>query len=301
MQEASEEVAAGKAAENADTELGATAPIMGLSMLAVQEAILEMGVQARQSTVNTQEAIQRIWHSAEKQLGIEVEFEDPALRELFRGCLCVETILGQIRQQAEALQSASWQLHSAPYNPLTEGIASLCGEESPMLQSFVKLNADAEAMHNHLIQRLRHEVFDRIDRQVQAHQAVRDDVRDRNRWQTTLAHHRNELTKMRQRRFGSGLRNLDGKDRSKRIEELEQKLAMSMRKVQELDQSVFGKLLELKRTEAEAVRWPWAALLQIRSEFYAGQAKHWSPVADSMLTMLTSLPQAGGVDTPSVH
>lgn len=300
-QEGSQKDDASSTPKATEEERGATAPIMGLSMLAVQDTFREIGVQARQSTANTQEAIQRMWHSAEKHLGIEVDIEDPALRELFQGCLCVENVLGQIRQQAEALAIASHQMSSAPSTPLRQGLGDLCGEESEVLQSFVKLNAETEATHNHLIQRLRLEVFDRIDRQVQAHQAVRDDARERKRWQTTLDHHRSELTKTKQQPFSlSGLRSLDGKDRSKRIEELEQKMAMSMGKVQTLDQSVLERLLELRKNSAESVRWPWAALLQIRAEFFAAQAKQWSPAAVGISATLSSLPQASEAET-SIH
>lgn len=293
MKEESQEPAAATAAGEKATERGASAPFGKLSMLAVQEALQEIGAQARQSTANSQAAFQRIWHAAEKQFGIEVEMEDPALRELFRGCICVETILGQIRQQANTLANASEQLLRAPSVPLRQGLMSLCGDESAIPQSFVKLGAEQEESHNHLMERLRLEVFDRIEKQIAKHEAVRDEARERQRWHLTLDSHRSELVALKQRPVGSGLRNVDGNDKAKRIEELQEKMNASMARVAALDQSVLETLLELQRSACEAVRWPWAALLQIQAEFYATQAKQWSPLADSIGETLASLPSAG--------
>lgn len=86
----------------------ATAPISALSRIALQETVAEIAASARQ----TRAASSVAWHwlrlGAERRLGIEVNIDDPALRELFGHLLQVEGLLGQVRAQGKALvQGAS--------------------------------------------------------------------------------------------------------------------------------------------------------------------------------------------------
>ena len=79
---------------------GASAPITTLSRLAFKDALLELQVTARKTREASFEVLQRLFQSAERRLGVEVEIEDPAIRSLFQvHVLAVEELLQQARKR----------------------------------------------------------------------------------------------------------------------------------------------------------------------------------------------------------
>merc|ERR1719453_1421740 len=80
-----------------------TGDLGALSKKAGHELFVEFSASAQ----NTRAASSAAWNwlrlGAEKRLGLEVSIEDPALRELFGHLLQVETLLGQVRDNADSL------------------------------------------------------------------------------------------------------------------------------------------------------------------------------------------------------
>lgn len=103
-----------------------SAPISTVSRIALQETIAEISASARQ----TRDASSLAWRwlrlGAERRLGIEVNVDDPALRELFGHLLQVEGLLGEVRSQAYSLIQGTSLLAEGHSNGGV-GLAGLAG------------------------------------------------------------------------------------------------------------------------------------------------------------------------------
>jgi len=103
-----------------------SASISTVSRIAVQETISEISATARQTRAASAIAWRWIRLGTEKKLGIEVNIDDPALRELFGHLLQVEGLLGQVRSHGESLMQGASLLAEGPSNAGT-GLAGMAG------------------------------------------------------------------------------------------------------------------------------------------------------------------------------
>ncbi|CAE8644796.1 unnamed protein product, partial [Polarella glacialis] len=86
------------------------------------ETLTDLAATARVTGAVSSSAIQRLRQGTEKRLGLEVNIEDPALRDLFGHLLQVEALLGQLRQQALALLDAANTLAEGPTSTWQAGL-----------------------------------------------------------------------------------------------------------------------------------------------------------------------------------
>jgi len=67
------------------------------------------------------------------------------------------------------------------------------------------------------------------------------------------------------------------------LDEAEVRLKEASGNVASIDARLLERLTTLAEESVEAVRTPWAALVQIQSEFYLAQQASWHPLADSFV------------------
>merc|ERR1711974_57097 len=100
-------------------------------------------------------------------------------------------------------------------------------------------------------------------------------------WHGFASAARRDVARLRKGAVGeSGLPALTGHTHAGPLEQAEIKLHEAMQRLAELDERLLGKCTEL--ASVDAVRLPWAALVQIQAEFFTAQQSIWAPLADSL-------------------
>eukprot|EP00931_Biecheleriopsis_adriatica_P109975 TRINITY_DN84250_c0_g1_i1.p1 TRINITY_DN84250_c0_g1~~TRINITY_DN84250_c0_g1_i1.p1 ORF type:complete len:300 (+),score=68.53 TRINITY_DN84250_c0_g1_i1:53-952(+) len=268
---------------------GAAAPILQLSKLAIQDGLLELEIAARKARDTSSAAVLQLRHTAEKQLGFEVEIEDRAVRGLFElHVLGVDDLLAQVRAQADATLRASelWNLPSL--GPTAAGLRILsdaeCGDSSPAgleiaadLADTEKIAAEAAAR---AASRMAAEVFAPIDQRLHAHEQIREAIRQRQRLVKFSSSARVDVASLRKREGAAGLRSLNGLALGP-LEEAEARLGDDMQRVAALDEQLLLQLTELARRSVDAVKKPWTALVQIQSEYFMSQQVAWATLGEA--------------------
>jgi len=275
----------------APTAAGATAPISVLSRLALKDAMLEVEATARRTRDLSSAAVHQLWQSAERNLGLEVDIDDPALRGLFGvHVLAIEELCARLRAQVQSFLAAADAFSQPQLKISAPGLRLLCdldavdGVSSSEVLEGDLWDAD-QAMsraRTRLDVQIQSEVLGILDARLAAHAVVRDEFRERQRWRAIAERLLRDVTRLRKGATGSsGLRSLSGRPPSGPLKETETRMQEAMTKAAELDNSVLSKLLELQLGDVEAVQRPWAALLQIQSEYYMAQQAAWAPLADA--------------------
>merc|ERR1712039_741842 len=133
------------------------------------------------------------------------------------------------------------------------------------------------------------------------HAKIRASVRERQRWHGLASAARRDVARLRKGAVGeSGLPALTGQAHAGPIEQAEIRLHEAMQRLAELDERLLGIFTELE--SVDAVRLPWAALVQIQAEFFTAQQSTWAPLADAFEEFVSSpeppcgaAPSAGAV------
>jgi len=273
----------------APTAAGATAPISVLSRLALKDAMLEVEATARRTRDLSSAAVHQLWQSAERNLGLEVDIDDPALRGLFGAhVLAIEELCARLRAQTQSFLTAADAFSQPQLKTSAPGLRLLCDLDVVDDASCGEVlegdlwDAD-QAMSRAQTQldvRIQSEVLGVLDARLAAHAVIRDEFRERQRWRAVNERLLRDVARLRKGATGSsGLQSLSGRPPSGPLEETEARLQEAMTKAADLDHSVLSKLLELQIGGVEAVQRPWAALLQIQSEYYMAEQVAWAPLA----------------------
>lgn len=269
---------------------GVVAPMAVLSTLSVKDAILELGAAARKTRDVSAAGMLQLWQVAERRLGVEVDIDDPALRGLFGlHVLAVEELCNRVRTHAETMLDVTDVWHQPTLDTTAMDLRLLgdaeCGDGSAvgLIVAADLLDANRAAVDGRarLILRIQNEVCGPIDERLQVHDDVREAVRDRQRWNNFAIAARRDVALLRKE--GStvnGLRQLSGGTTSA-SDEAETRLREASEMVARIDAKLLERLTTLSGQSVEAVRTPWASLVQIQSEFYLAQQALWHPLADS--------------------
>lgn len=265
---------------------GATAPIGTLSKLALKDAIHELEATVRRTAAVSSAAAQQLWQSAEKRLGLEVAINDPALRELFGlHVIAVEDLCVRVRSHAEATLAAAEEFGrtdlgstAAWLQPLELSDAKEPGSDEALEFELLDASRAATVARTRLESRLREEVLDVLDRRLEVHAQVREDLRESQRCSAAVEMLRRDVAHLKKGSAASGLRALSGRSSSVCQEEANARLLEALHKVGEVDSRVLSALLEMQAGSVDAVRRPWAALLQISAEYFMAQQALWGPL-----------------------
>lgn len=285
--------------------------IVGLSRVALQEALWEISAASRQ----TRCAVSSRWRSlvldAEAQLGIEVNIEDPAQRELFGYLIQVEALLGHLRSEASELlrgaqifseglpatgSAAAAAIAGSPRTlgtggaemlQLAEAFSTAVGSKPPELQGVTwhvmscSPNAgDGGSARYRAEHRLKEEVLGPIHERLAGYADLRSRIRDRQRRQRDVDECLLEVAaRQSQGVLGGALAGL----RPLMVTHAGavDRLRWLQAQVAELDEEVLGRLLEVREAGCEVARLS-AALAHIRAEFFATCAAHWGPMATAL-------------------
>ncbi|CAJ1367889.1 unnamed protein product, partial [Effrenium voratum] len=286
----------------------------------LQETLAELA--ATSLTGAASAALRRLRQDAERKLGLEVKIEDPALRELFGHLLQVEQLLFQLRQQAVALQEATNAFaegagrllrraggNSPAGSPTQEGpgsgalatklreLSELSGTPredrlGPELDKAVASvtwqtlsrspNAGEGGSARYRLERELNEVLQLVDGQLEQHEKLRQQIRERDCWKGAAEQCQQELAAARRgASFGASF--FAGPTTAMaRLDALQEQLQEAQAKMAALDTDVLAQLLEVKAEARSLVAKPWAALARIRCEFFASMAASWAPVATDL-------------------
>jgi len=282
---------------------GAAAPIAALSKLAFQDAVLELETTVRNAQDRSSAAVFQFWQSAEKYLGKEVEIEDPAVRGLFGlHVVMVEELLQRVRSQVEATLAAVDIWSQPSLGIVASGLRAVCeplGDEqlvAAVCGDIVDADRGSEVAQARLRARLQEEVCGRVDERLREHDALREAIRDRQRWRGCSAAARRDVARFRKGSAAgeSGLPALMGEPHTTPLEQAEARLADADRQGAEVDTRVLADLSRLGGESVDAVRLPWAALVQIQADFYTAQQSVWSSLGQSCGELVDSV--GGGVN-----
>ncbi|CAJ1367891.1 unnamed protein product, partial [Effrenium voratum] len=292
----------------------------------LQETLAELA--ATSLTGAASAALRRLRQDAERKLGLEVKIEDPALRELFGHLLQVEQLLFQLRQQAVALQEATNAFaegagrllrraggNSPAGSPTQEGpgsgalatklreLSELSGTPredrlGPELDKAVASvtwqtlsrspNAGEGGSARYRLERELNEVLQLVDGQLEQHEKLRQQIRERDCWKGAAEQCQQELAAARRGPLGVQLASFGASffagptTAMARLDALQEQLQEAQAKMAALDTDVLAQLLEVKAEARSLVAKPWAALARIRCEFFASMAASWAPVATDL-------------------
>lgn len=280
---------------------GASAPLGVITKLALKDAVLELEATVRRTRDVSSIAVMQLWQSAERKLGFEVGIDDPALRDLFGvHVLAVEELISRVRAQAESALAAADVFGEVQLFPTAAVLRPLCHVPMPDVscnggsgasvggpRSVAPIQAlEAELLdadqavivaRERLESRVRSEVLDVLDLRLATHEAIREDVRERHKAYATAERLRRDVAWLKKGSSGSsGLRALSGRSASGTLDEAENRLREAMQTVNDLDVQMLSRLLELETGSVDAVRQPWASLLQIQAEYFLAQQAAWS-------------------------
>eukprot|EP00927_Polykrikos_kofoidii_P066686 TRINITY_DN62243_c0_g1_i1.p1 TRINITY_DN62243_c0_g1~~TRINITY_DN62243_c0_g1_i1.p1 ORF type:complete len:340 (+),score=65.30 TRINITY_DN62243_c0_g1_i1:76-1095(+) len=279
---------------------GPSAPIHVLSKLALRDAVLELEATVRRTRDASSAAVLQLRNSAERQLGVEVEIEDPALRGLFAlHVVAVEELCARIRSQADAALAAVEAWGQASFAASAEGFRFLFeidfggGSDigATMTADLTASDRDAKAARERLCMRIRNEVHVPIDERLRVHARLRDALRDRRRTISAQAASRRDVAWLRKGNIAgaSGLRSLSGRQTGgTQLEDAELRHANAMQQLSEADTHLLSSFSDLQEHSVDAVRGPWAALLQIQAEFFLAQQAIWVPLGDVFSEIATT-------------
>lgn len=261
---------------------GVTAPISVLSKLAMKDAIRELEATVRKTRDISSTAAKHFWLSAEKRLGLEVDISDPALRELFGlHVLAVEDLCGRVRIQAEAALAAAEEFAQVDLGATASLLGPLARADSSSKALGSELLDAGRAsleVRGRLERRIQEEVFSVLDQRTRVHAEIREDLRERQHWNTIVERLRRDVAYSKKGSSGSGIRLLSGRTSASEDEEASARLLEAMQKVGDFDGKVLASLLNLSSQSVDAVRMPWASLLQIQSEYFTAQQAMWAPL-----------------------
>lgn len=266
---------------------GPAAPIVDLAKLAFKDAVLELETKVRSASNVSSGAALQVWQSAEKRLGLEVTIEDPAMRALFDlHVVAVEELCQRVRSHAKATSAAVEAWSSPPLWGLAAELRLLSpqGDESAKALGSELGDADqaTAAARQRLMARIQTEVNTVIDVRIYRHNDVRAAVRERHLRGGVAAAARRDVARLRKASSGeSGLLSLGGQSSVSPLEQAEERLQGATLAIAKLDEQVLTSLFELGSASVDAVRRPWAALLQIQAEFYTAQQSIWTPLSQS--------------------
>eukprot|EP00747_Dinoflagellata_sp_TGD_P182084 gnl/TRDRNA2_/TRDRNA2_36163_c0_seq1.p1 gnl/TRDRNA2_/TRDRNA2_36163_c0~~gnl/TRDRNA2_/TRDRNA2_36163_c0_seq1.p1 ORF type:complete len:346 (-),score=54.18 gnl/TRDRNA2_/TRDRNA2_36163_c0_seq1:93-1079(-) len=275
---------------------GPAAPISVLSKLALKDAVLELEATCRHVRSASSTAALSLWHTVERRLGLEVGIDDPALKELFGlHVVTVEELCLRVRAQGDAFLSAVDAFCKPSLASSAAALKLLAGgtDAGAGLQS-AELEADlADASHSATTNRARvearvqREVFGPISQRIAAHEAIREDLRERQRWRVTLNSTMADTVRLKKVQGSSssnesGLKHMNGIETCP-VEQATLRLRDAMQRVAEFDEKIFTGLHKLKDETIDTVRRPWAALLQIQSEYFLTQQAAWVSLAESFV------------------
>lgn len=280
-----ETAAAGEEAKN-----GAAAPISVLSKLGLKEAVLELEAVMRGTRDASSAAVLQLWQSVEKRLGLEVGIEDPAIRGLFGlHIVAVEELFARVQANSQATLRAI-EIWSQPLGATATGLQLLsdseCGDGSALGEAvgsdLAEAGQDTSSARLRSIARIQKEVQGPMEARLRTHAAVREDVRERQKWHASATAAMKDVAWLRKGApGGSGLRALNGRSSVGALEQANARQREAMTQVSEHDERLLSQLLELQGDSMEAVRAPWAALVQIQSEFFVAHQAIWVPLADA--------------------
>lgn len=279
----------GEAGEDAaqSSSSGATAPIAALSKLALKDAIHELEATVRRTAAASSAAAHQLRQSAEKKLGLEVGINDPAQKDLFSiHVVAVEDLLFRVRSQAEATLAAAEQFGrsdlgstAAWLRPLGFSDAMEDGSAEALECELLDAGRATVVARTRLESRLREEVLEVLDQRLEVHMQVREDLRESQKWTADAVRLRRDVAHLKRGSLSKSLRSLSGRSSSCSQEEANARLLETLQKVGELDGRVLAALLEMQTDSVDAVRTPWAALLQISAEYFMAQQAAWGPLS----------------------
>lgn len=263
-------------------------PISVLSRLSFKDAVLELQGAARKAGDVSAAGMLQMWQVAERRMGVEVDIEDPAMRGLFGlHVLAVEELCSRVRTHAETMLAVTdiWSQPTLDSAALDLRLLSdaECGDGSALgtavAADLIDANRAVFDARARLMLRIQNEVCGPIDQREEIHNEVREAVRDRQRWNNFASSARKDVVWLRRESPNvSGFRQSQA---SSPLEEAEVRLREASAMVASIDSKLLEKLTTLSGQSVEAVRTPWAALVQIQSEFYLAQQALWHPLADS--------------------
>ncbi|CAE7257943.1 smc2 [Symbiodinium pilosum] len=130
------------------------------------------------------------------------------------------------------------------------------------------------------LSRLAAEVLAPLDQRLATHEQVREAVRQRQRLAKFSTSARMDVAMLRKGEVSeTGLRSLSGLGGP--LEEAEARLKDDMQRASEPDEQVFLQLTQLKATSIDCIKNPWAALVQIQSEYFMAQQVAWAPLGEA--------------------
>jgi hypothetical protein len=259
--------------------------------LSIRDAITDIVAASQLSRTASRAAVQQVWHAVESSLGVEVAFEDPALRELFAvHVLAVEELCLRIRAQAVSLCAAVDTFARSPFGELIDGLRTMRVVTSAPRPPGASASSLPEALETEIglssranvdsVERLRErtqrEVIDVIEQRFRTHAALREDVRERERWHTVAQKTRQDLASLRRPPVEPG-------DRVRGVhptDEAEHRHREALDHVRVIDEQMLATLLDLQASSVDAVKGPWAALLHLQADFFVAQQSTWTPLAD---------------------
>ncbi|CAE7414669.1 smc2 [Symbiodinium sp. CCMP2456] len=128
--------------------------------------------------------------------------------------------------------------------------------------------------------RLSSEVFAPLDQRLHSHEQVREAIRQRQRLAKFATSARLDVAMLRKGEVSeTGLRSLSGLGGP--LEEAEARLKGDMQRASELDEQVLLQLTQLQETSIDCIKAPWAALVQIQSEYFMAQQVAWAPLGEA--------------------
>jgi len=266
---------------------GAAAPIAELYKLAMKDAILELEAKVRSVQDFSLSAVLQARQTAAQHLDMEVNIEDPALRGLFDlHVVAVEELFARVRSHAEATLAASDAWSQPPLQsvacefkllsmPQAHGITALADELS-------EAEGSTAGARERLASRIKAEVYGTIDDRCKIHDYLRAAVRERQRWGNDAAAARRDVVRLRKASSGeSGLLALSGDSSAAPLAQAQGRMHQATSSMAKADERLLTSFVELGTASVDAVRRPWAALMQIQAEYYTSQQSIWAPLAQS--------------------
>jgi len=266
---------------------GAAAPIAELSKMAMKDAMLELEAKVRSMQDFSLSAVLQARQTAAQHLGMEVNLEDPALRGLFDlHVVAVEELFARVRAHAEATLAAADAWSQPPMQsvacefkllstPQAHGITALADELS-------EAAGTTAGARERLASRIKAEVYGTIDERCKVHGDLRAAVRERQRWGNDAAAARRDFARLRKGSAGeSGLLALSGNSSAAPVEQAQERMRQATLAMVKADERLLTSFIELGTASVDAVRRPWAALMQIQAEYYTAQQSIWAPLAQS--------------------
>jgi len=265
---------------------GATTDIAVLSKLALKEAVLELETKLRNFADASSDVVLSAWHQAERQMGVEVHIEDPAIRNMFGlHVVAVEDLCHRLRSQAEATLAAA-EIWNEPHLSVvacdlkllsqTTGIGAVQALDADLAEAATKTSA----VYERLASRIETEVLNVLDTRLQQHERLRQTICTRQRWRNNASAAGRDVARLHQGAQGeSGLLALDGHASASPVRYASGRLRDSALWIAKLDEEVLTGLMDMQSQSVDVVRKPWAALVQIQAEFYCAQQALWAPMA----------------------